>query len=77
MGIATGSGTLTVSDHMGHTANITLLGQFMAAQFNIAADGHGGTLVTENVDGHAHTLVTLEGILPTSLKMGADILFHA
>jgi trimeric autotransporter adhesin len=42
---ATGSGTLTVSDHNGHTANITLLGQFMAGQFNIAADGHGGTVV--------------------------------
>jgi autotransporter passenger strand-loop-strand repeat protein len=42
---ATGSGTLTVSDHAGHTANITLLGQFMANQFNIAADGHGDTVV--------------------------------
>jgi autotransporter passenger strand-loop-strand repeat protein len=42
---ATGSGTLTVNDHAGHIANITLLGQFMANQFNIAADGHGGTVV--------------------------------
>ena len=33
--------------------------------------------IAENVDGHAHTLVTLESILPTSLKMGVDILFHA
>jgi autotransporter passenger strand-loop-strand repeat protein len=42
---ATGSGTLTVNDHAGHIANITLLGQFMAGQFNIATDGHGGTIV--------------------------------
>jgi autotransporter passenger strand-loop-strand repeat protein len=42
---AAGSATLTVSDHMGHTANLTLLGMFMAGQFNIAADGHGGTVV--------------------------------
>jgi autotransporter passenger strand-loop-strand repeat protein len=39
------SGTLTVNDHAGHIANITLLGQFRAGQFNIATDGHGGTVV--------------------------------
>ena len=39
------SGTLTVSDNAGHTANITLLGNYMASQFNIATDGHGGTIV--------------------------------
>jgi hypothetical protein len=30
-----------------HSANITLLGQYTAANFNIATDGHGGTLVTD------------------------------
>jgi hypothetical protein len=39
------SGTLTVSDHGGNTANITLLGQYVAGNFNIATDGHGGTVV--------------------------------
>ena len=38
------SGTLTVSDGV-HTANITLLGQYVTAQFTKQSDGHGGTLV--------------------------------
>jgi autotransporter passenger strand-loop-strand repeat protein len=38
------SGTLTVSDGT-HTANITLLGQYVTAQFTKASDGAGGTLV--------------------------------
>lgn len=37
------SGTLTVSDGT-HTA---LLSQYVAANFNLASDGHGGTLVTD------------------------------
>jgi hypothetical protein len=40
------SGTLTVSGG-GHIANITLLGQYMAGDFSIASDNHGGTLVTD------------------------------
>ena len=40
------SGTLTVSDGT-HTANIALLGQYVVGQFNIASDGHGGTMVTD------------------------------
>ena len=40
------SGTLTVSDGT-HTANLTLLGQYVAGQFHLAADGAGGTLVTD------------------------------
>jgi autotransporter passenger strand-loop-strand repeat protein len=43
---ANASGTLTVSEG-GHTANITLLGQYMAANFAIQSDGQGGTLVTD------------------------------
>jgi trimeric autotransporter adhesin len=39
-------GTLTVSDGR-HTAAFALLGNYMAASFVAAADGHGGTLVTE------------------------------
>jgi hypothetical protein len=38
------SGTLTVTDGI-HTANIALLGQYTAAQFTSASDGHGGTLI--------------------------------
>ena len=37
-------GTLTVSDGT-HTANIELLGQYMAASFAMSADGFGGTLI--------------------------------
>ena len=39
-------GTLTVKDGT-HIAKIALLGNYMAASFVTAADGHGGTLVTE------------------------------
>jgi hypothetical protein len=38
-------GTLTVSDGR-HAASIALLGNYIAGSFAIAADGHGGTLVT-------------------------------
>ena len=40
------SGTLTIGDGI-HTANLTLLGQYVAGQFHIASDGGGGTLVTD------------------------------
>ena len=40
------SGTLTVSSGS-EIANLTLLGQYVAGQFNIATDGAGGTLVTD------------------------------
>jgi hypothetical protein len=46
--VATGDnsgGTLTVSDGT-HTANIALLGQYAAASFAAAGDGHGGTMIT-------------------------------
>jgi serralysin len=39
-------GTLTVSDGQ-HAASIALLGNYIAGSFVGAADGHGGTLVTE------------------------------
>ena len=38
-------GTLTVTDGV-HTANIALLGQYMASEFAAVSDGHGGTLIT-------------------------------
>jgi len=40
-------GTLTVTDGT-HTAAIALLGNYMASTLVTAADGHGGTLVTES-----------------------------
>jgi hypothetical protein len=46
-------GTLRVSDGV-RTASIALLGNYMAASFATAADGHGGTLITE-ADQAAHT----------------------
>jgi large repetitive protein len=38
-------GTLTVSDGT-HTANIALLGNYLASSFVASSDGHGGTLIT-------------------------------
>jgi hypothetical protein len=43
-GTATG-GTLTVTDDLGHTANLTLSGDYRSVSFITADDGHGGTLV--------------------------------
>ena len=40
------TGTLTVGDGR-HTANLALLGYSMAGSFVATADGHGGTLVTQ------------------------------
>jgi hypothetical protein len=40
------SGTLTVTDGA-HTANLTLLGQYVAGQFHVQSDGAGGTIVTD------------------------------
>ena len=52
-------GTLTVTDG-GHVANIMLLGNFTAASFLLATNGHGGTVITEatNAAGHASSLTT-------------------
>jgi autotransporter passenger strand-loop-strand repeat protein len=40
------SGLLSVTDGT-NTASFTLLGQYMAGNFDLASDGHGGTLVTD------------------------------
>jgi autotransporter passenger strand-loop-strand repeat protein len=40
------SGTLTVTDGT-HIADLTLLGQYSTADFHLASDGHGGTIVTD------------------------------
>jgi len=40
------SGTLTVQDGT-HVAQLNLLGNYLAATFTSASDGHGGTLITE------------------------------
>jgi hypothetical protein len=48
-------GTLTVSDGR-HAAAVALLGNYIAGSFVIAADGHGGTLVTEAQTGTAPLL---------------------
>jgi len=41
-------GTLTISDGT-HTATLALLGQYIAGSFVAASDGHGGTLVSDEV----------------------------
>jgi hypothetical protein len=45
-------GTLTVRDGR-HAGEPHLLGNYMAGSFVVAADGHGGTLVTEAQTGTA------------------------
>jgi hypothetical protein len=40
-----GAGTLNLTDGS-HPASIRLQGSFTASKFHMAADGHGGTLVT-------------------------------
>ena len=51
-------GTLSVSDGT-HTANLALLGSYMASNFAMASDGHGGTAVTDSaVLGGVQPLVT-------------------
>ncbi len=42
-------GTLTITDG-DHTASLQLLGQYSAADFALAADGHGGSVITNPVD---------------------------
>ncbi len=42
----TSSGTLAVTDGI-NTANITLLGQYMTANFHVSNDGHGTTFVSD------------------------------
>jgi autotransporter passenger strand-loop-strand repeat protein len=41
------SGTLTVADTAGHTANLTLLGTFSAAQFTASFAAGSGTVITD------------------------------
>ena len=55
------TGTLTVSDGV-NTANITLLGQHTTANFTVAADGHGGTIVTDPPNPTLPAGVTLQQI---------------
>jgi hypothetical protein len=53
--LLSGHPALTQSDFIGtlaaananHTANITLLGQYMAGNFHPSTDHHGGTIVTD------------------------------
>jgi hypothetical protein len=43
-------GTLTVTDGS-HTANVALLGNYLASTFVASSDGHGGTLITDALPG--------------------------
>ena len=48
------SGTLTVSDGA-HVATLAMIGSYTAANFNLADDGNGGTMVTDPpVDSAGH-----------------------
>ena len=50
-------GALTVSDGR-HAASIALLGNYMAGSFVIAADGHGGSLLTQGPQTGQQPLLT-------------------
>ena len=41
-----------------HAASIALLGNYMAGNFVIAADGHGGTLISDAPQGEQQALLT-------------------
>jgi len=41
------SGTLTVSDGLGHTTLLNLIGTYQLNDFHVSDDGHGGTLLTD------------------------------
>jgi hypothetical protein len=51
------SGKLTVSDGI-HTANISLLGSYMASSFATGSDGHGGTMIAEVTQTSQQPLLT-------------------
>jgi hypothetical protein len=60
----TSSGTLTVTATNGSTstsAQITLLGNYMAAQFATAGDGLGGTLVLDQTNPSPQLLAATHG----------------
>ncbi len=50
-------GTLTLSDGT-NTANIALLGNYMASAFAVSSNGAGGSLVTQQVQGQQQLLAT-------------------
>jgi hypothetical protein len=53
-------GTLTVTDGS-HTANIALLGDYMASTFVTSSDGHGGTNVVDpSATGTSQTSLLVE-----------------
>jgi trimeric autotransporter adhesin len=54
------SGTLTVTDGA-HTANLTLLGQYSAANFSLSSDGNGGTLIKDPVGSAASPVLAAHG----------------
>ncbi|HEV2363292.1 MAG TPA: hypothetical protein VGS12_03745 [Caulobacteraceae bacterium] len=49
-----GAGTLTVSDHAGHTVVVTLVGSYSGSTFTTANDGSGGTFVQDPPATAAH-----------------------
>ena len=52
---AGGTYSLTVTDGT-HTANIALLGNYLASTFVASSDGHGGTLVVDPPGGQTNFL---------------------
>ena len=55
------SGTLTVTDAAGHTANLTLLGTYSTANFSLSSDGSGGTLIKDLAVVASGTTLPLRG----------------
>ena len=54
-------GILSVSDGT-HTANIALLGNYMASSFVASSDGHGGTSVVDPPGGSASQVPLLTNL---------------
>ncbi len=67
------SGTLTVTRGT-HTVHLVLLGRYKTTNFNLATDGHGGTLVTDPpVAGGGASQTTFADIAPAGAPAGAEI----
>jgi hypothetical protein len=60
------SGTLTVNDGA-KSASLTLIGTYVTSKFHLAADGHGGTFVSDPRSAPAH------GAPPASIRLAQSI----
>jgi hypothetical protein len=60
-------GTLTIRDAQGHTANLSLVGNYTNSTFTLSSDGHGGTIAIDPPkDGFNFALNPTPASVPTT-----------